>query len=105
MTNTIHTNYFFRIMNNISKELKAIGIPHSMTECHDGYKIVFPWAEGDVAINSYTYHNIEGYVESFQFEWDNDDVSVLTPEEAINKIEEAYNEQYLLSHVDSIFAN
>lgn len=102
MTNT---ERFFNIMDNISKELKAIGIPHTMRECHDGYQIVFPWAEGDIVICSYSYSSEYGYVESYRFEWDGDDVSILTPEEAINKIEEAYNEQYLLSHVDSIFNN
>lgn len=88
---TVNTPEFFNVMNSISKEFDTIGIPHTMRERLDGYQIVFPWTEGDIAIHLGTYSCEEGCVESYQFSWDDGGVSVLDPEEAIYKIEEEYS--------------
>lgn len=85
----------------ISAECDLHHIPYTLVPMDDfvndnynggGWQIRFPWCVGDVACHKYTYGNMDGYVESYQFPWDEGDVSVLTPEEAADKIVAYYNE-------------
>lgn len=78
-------NYADRIYI-IARECEKQGVPLTVNPLHDGWQIRFPWCDGDVACHKYTYGTNAGKVESYQFPWDEDDVSVLTPEEAIERI-------------------
>ena len=54
-----------------------------------GYQWIFPLGDdriGDVIYTPYNYNNQNGYVESFGFDWDEDDVSVPPPEEMARRI-------------------
>ena len=87
-------NYYERI-SFIKSILDSLHIPCSMNECWEGWQLRLPWCEGDVAAHNGTYENDRGMVESYQFPWDDDDVSVLTPEEAAIKIIALYNEEMI----------
>ena len=87
-------NYYERI-SFIKNILDSLHIPCSMNELWEGYQLRFPWCEGDVAAHEGTYENRYGKVESYCFPWDDDDVSVLTPEEAAIKIIALYNEEMI----------
>ena len=87
-------NYYERI-SFIKSILDSLHIPCSMNGCWEGWQLRLPWCEGDVAAHNGTYENDRGMVESYQFPWDDDDVSVLTPEEAAIKIIALYNEEMI----------
>ncbi len=87
-------NYYERI-SFIKSILDSLHIPCSMNECWEGYQLRFPWCEGDVAAHDGTYEHNRGKVESYEFPWDDGDVSVLTPEEAAIKIIALYNEEMI----------
>ena len=87
-------NYYERI-SFIKSILDSLHIPCSMNELWEGYQLRFPWCEGDVAAHDGTYGAKTGKVESYCFPWDNDDVTVLTPEEAAIKIIALYNEEMI----------
>jgi len=87
-------NYYERI-SFIKSILDSLHIPCSMNECWEGYQLRFPWCEGDVAAHDHTYEHNSGKVESYCFPWDDGDVSVLTPEEAVIKIIALYNEEMI----------
>lgn len=72
--------------------LGFLKIPYTVNELWDGWQIRFPWCEGDVAAHRGTYGAANGKVESYQFPWDDDDVTVLTPREAAIKIIAYFNE-------------
>lgn len=78
---------FAKTIFSISLELSDLGIPNTVEKCWDGYKIKFPWCEGDVAMHSTTYESANGCVESYKFPWDEGDVSVLRPKTAIKLIQ------------------
>lgn len=78
---------FAKTIFSISLELSDLGIPNTVEECWDGYKISFPWCEGDVAMHSWTYGSTDGRVESYKFPWDEGDVSVLHPKTAIKFVQ------------------
>jgi hypothetical protein len=85
-------NRYNEIISAISDRLDEYHIPHTVHDCWDGAQIRFPWCEGDVAIHSYTCACAKGYVESYQFPWDDGDTSVLDPEEAVERIVQLYIE-------------
>lgn len=87
-------NYYERI-SFIRSILDLLHIPCTMNEIWEGYQLRFPWCEGDVAAHDGTYETKNGMVESYCFPWDDDDVSVLTPEEAAIKIIALYNEEMI----------
>lgn len=86
-------NRYNEIISALSDKLDHYHIPHEVNDCWDGAQIRFPWAVGDIAIHSGTYGNSNGYVESYQFPWDNEDVSMLDPEEALTNIIAYYIEE------------
>ena len=57
--------------------LEDNNIPFNIEELWDGYKVTFPWAEGDVICHGAVPH---GFVESMGFPWDLDDITQLLPE-------------------------
>lgn len=83
-------NTFNERIAAMSDKLDIYGIPHEVHDCWDGAQIRFPWAIGDVACHSYTTGWKIGCVETYQFPWDDGDVTALTPEEAIDKIVQFY---------------
>jgi hypothetical protein len=65
--------------------LDEAGIKYTVAPCFDGYQWRFPaFPLGDIICHSGSYHNNEGYVESYGFEWDEGDVTALPPEEMID---------------------
>ena len=82
--------YFERICLIVSV-LETLGIPYSTNKIFDGWQIRFPWCNGDVCCHYGTYGAEDGMVKSFRFPWDNDDVSVLTPEKAATLIVSLYS--------------
>lgn len=61
-------------------------IPYTTNSLWEGKQIRFPWCAGDVACHEFTYETNDDKVESYCFPWDNDDVTVLSPEEAAGLI-------------------
>lgn len=67
--------------------LSRLNIPFEMRSLYEGWQILCPWADNaDVAAHDGTYGTARGMVESYGFPWDEGDVSVLTPEEAADRI-------------------
>lgn len=67
--------------------LSQLNIPFEMRRIGEGWQILCPWADNaDVAAHDGTYGAKSGMVESYEFPWDEGDVSVLTPEEAADRI-------------------
>lgn len=66
--------------------LRHKGIEYKIESCWDGYKWTFEDYDGDIAIHSGTYYYDEGYVESYQMPWDEDDVSILSPQETVARL-------------------
>ena len=79
----------------IAEALASADIPFEFHDCYDGAQLRFPWSEGDIVCHSGSYGSHSGRrVESYQFPWDNGDVTMLTIEEAIEKISNYYCEIY-----------
>ena len=87
-------NYFERI-EFIFHILVTLDIPCTVNALYEGWRLRFPWCEGDIAAHGGTYGEALGMVESFCFPWDGGDVTVLTPEEAAIKIIALYNEEMI----------
>lgn len=94
--------------------LRRKGIEYKIESCWDGYKWKFEGYDGDIAIHSGTYYYDEGYVESYLMPWDDDDVSVLLPQEAVARIagedpaytiERQYNLRDFLESVHHLYDN
>ena len=83
---------YFAIMNGIRETLLSRGIPCTMNPLYEGYQLRFHWCDGDVAIHSTTYCNNIGRVETYNFPWDEGDVSVLEPDEFIEIITNFYQD-------------
>lgn len=93
-------------MRNYKERISYIGvvcdmykIPYEIIPCWEGWQIKFPWCVGDVACHNYTYGRENGCVESYKFPWDKGDVSVLTPEDAANRIVDYYKDLGLFNTV------
>lgn len=76
---------------NLSALLNGQGIPHSVRPIYDGLQIRFPWCNGDFICHMYSHGCYNGDVESMGFEWDNDDVSRLSVEEAFSLVADLYS--------------
>ena len=61
-------------------------IPYTTNSLLEGKQIRFPWCAGDVACHEFTYGTDIDKVESYCFPWDNEDVTVLSVEEAAGLI-------------------
>lgn len=72
--------------------LIGCGVEFTEEESWNGGTIIrFPWCSGDIAYHKDTY-GYPDYVETFRFPWDNEDVSILYPDEAVRKIVAYYME-------------
>jgi hypothetical protein len=89
----MNTNLYFFTINFIKIILDSLQIPCEMREIYKGYQLRFPWCEGDIAMHDGTYGAKAGDVESYQFPWDDGDVTQLSPEEATRKIIAYYEEE------------
>lgn len=87
------------VINELALELAAVGVPHEINECHDGWQLRFPWCIGDVVIHSGSYEHSAGKVETYQFPWDDDDVTVLSVQAAAALIASYYE---FKTHMDTI---
>lgn len=81
----INYNYAKNIMI-IAEALAAMEVPFSLNRIYDGMQLRFSWCNGDVACHYGTYGSDEGYVETFEFPWDDGDVTKMKPYEAIAHI-------------------
>lgn len=88
-----------QIINELALELAAVGVPYEINECYEGWQLRFPWCMGDVAIHDGTYGHSMGKVESYQFPWDNGDVTVLSVDAAAALIISYYE---FMSRIDAI---
>lgn len=79
-------------INTIITTLVDNRVPFTVNILYDGLQLRFPWHEGDVACHSGTYDSNLGYVESFEFPWDNGDVTELEPEKMALRIVNYYEE-------------
>lgn len=67
--------------------LAQLNIPFTMRPIWEGWQILCPWANNaDVAVHDGTYGVKQGMVETYEFPWDEGDVTCLTPEEAADRI-------------------
>lgn len=83
----IYANTCDRVIAGLTKN----EVKHTCEALHDGYAIRFPWKEGaDVAVHFGSYGSACGYVESIGWPWDDGDVSMLSPDDAVNKITDEY---------------
>lgn len=82
---------YFQPMAKISDVCETLDIPYTMSGLYSGYQIRFPWTTGDIICHEYSYSSDDGYVETMNFSWDDDNVSVLTVEEAIVYLILEYN--------------
>lgn len=88
----IKTDEYMSRINTIAQICAELEVPYTTNKLWEGWQIRFPWCVGDVACHNGTYGHNDGMVESYQFPWDDEDVSVLTPEEAGALIVKYYNE-------------
>lgn len=74
----------------IADACENLKIPYEIVDCYDGKQLIFPWSSGDIACHSGTFGAKLNMVESYQFPWDNGDVTVLSVGGAIAKLVEQF---------------
>ena len=84
-----YVNYT-KIILEIADRLTSYQVPFSIKLLYGGAQLRFPWHKGDIICHERSYGHELGMVESFEFPWDEDDVSVLTPNEAVERIVAEY---------------
>lgn len=67
-------------------------VPFTVHNVYGGLQLRFPWCTGDVACHPGTYGADLGHVESYQFPWDDGDVTELEPEKMALRIVNYYEE-------------
>lgn len=86
------TNKYTDAINAVIAYLIPAGIPFTVNPVFEGMQLRFPWHEGDVACHAGTYGSDRGMVESYQFPWDEDDVTMLEPKKMATRIIQLYLE-------------
>ena len=88
------TNRYFKRIADLVLTLADNGIPSHVEDLYDGFKVTFPWCNGDVIAHSGMLcgGNYAYTVESFGFPWDEGDVTLLDVQEAIDLITKYYKE-------------
>ncbi len=79
-------------INALISYLISAGIPFTVNPAFEGMQLCFPWHEGDVACHAGTFGSGKGMVESYQFPWDENDVTTLEPKEMATRIIKLYLE-------------
>ena len=87
----INSKYATPILT-LSNALSERNIPHTLNVIWDGLQIRFPWNYGDLVCHSGSYGHDCDNLESMGCPWDDEDVSCICVEEAINLITEWYTE-------------
>lgn len=67
-----------------------VPVPYTICPIYEGWQLRFPWCKGDIAVHDGTYGANADKVESYEFSWDEDDVTVLSVDEAIKRIKNEY---------------
>lgn len=67
-------------------------VPFTVHRVYEGLQLRFPWCRGDVACHAGTYGANLGHVESYEFPWDDGDVTELEPEKMALRIVNYYKE-------------
>ena len=88
---TNENNVYVKAINNIIEKLIAAQVPFTVNPAFEGLQLRFPWHCGDVACHAGTYSSDQGLVESYQFPWDDDDVTVATPKLMADLIIDLYS--------------
>ncbi len=86
MINPEYANPILTLSNALSER----NIPHAINVIWDGLQVRFPWNNGDLVCHSGSYGHSYGNVESMGCPWDDDDVSCIRVDEAIDRIAEWY---------------
>lgn len=73
--------------------LRAAKVPFTFHTLYEGAQLRFPWCDGDVICHEHSYGSDHGAVETYQFPWDEGDVSVMSPSQAGAGIITHYNEK------------
>ncbi len=81
---------YIESINTVIEGLIKAEIPFTHNQIFDGWQIRCPWCGGDVVAHFGSHGADYGHVESYGFPWDEDDVSELTPAEAIALIVKEY---------------
>lgn len=102
--NTIYRTAIEELVFHLDIMLVPHGEIETMEVSH-GYQIHFPWTAGDVAINDWTYHSDDGYVESWRFKFDDGDVTFKMPAEMAALVKAEYiewklNPRYYIDKVE-----
>ena len=74
----------------VASLLYCADVPFTLLPLFDGFQLRFPWHVGDVACHNGTYGADAGMVETYQFPWDDGDVSELKPIRAAKLIVDLY---------------
>jgi hypothetical protein len=85
-------NRYFERIADLVLTLDDNGVPSHVENLYDGYKVTFSWTFGTVVAHSGVLgRNASKYtVESSGFPWDEDDVTLLDVQDAIDLITEYY---------------
>lgn len=85
-------NRYFETIAHLILALDDNGVPSHVENLYDGYKVTFPWCCGDVIAHSgmLGWGECEYTVESMGFPWDEDDVTLLDVQEAVDLITNFY---------------
>ena len=86
------TNKYVDAINAVIACLIFASVPFTVNPISEGLQLRFPWHEGDVACHAGTYGSDIGMVESYQFPWDEEDVTMLEPKEMATRIIKLYLE-------------
>lgn len=76
----------------LSNQLTVRNISHTLNVIWDGLQIRFPWNNGDLVCHSGSYGHNFGNLESMGCPWDDEDVSCISPKEALDYIVKWYAE-------------
>ena len=76
----------------LANALSERNIPHTINVIWDGLQIRFPWNGGDIVCHSGSYGSAVSDVESMGCPWDDEDVSRINIDDALDRIVEWYLE-------------
>jgi len=79
-------NTYEKAINEVIAILINHNVPFTVNQIYEGLQLRFPWCDGDVACHEGTYGAENGKVETYEFPWDEGDVSMLTPADCAMRI-------------------
>lgn len=75
----------------VASYLTEAGVPYTINRSQDGWQMCFyEWCDGDLICHSWSVGHSDGWVETYQFPWDEGDVTSMSPEDAAWQIIEYY---------------